>query len=77
MYITFIYIIYLNINIPGPCIFHVPFHLDSAAALALFPTQRESRAQPECQVLIPVKVTLSHVVAVKFALRNGCRDSLV
>ncbi len=35
------------------------------------------RAQPECQVLIPVKVTLSHIVAGKFALRNGCRDSLV
>ncbi len=35
------------------------------------------RAQQECQVLIPVKTTLSHVVAVKFPLRNGCLDSLV
>ncbi len=35
-------IIYAIKNGPCPCTCHVLFHLDSAVALALFPTQRES-----------------------------------
>ncbi len=42
MHISSIYIIYDIKNLPYPCTCHVPFHLDSAVALALFPTQRES-----------------------------------
>ncbi len=42
MHISSIYIIYDIKNLPCPCTCHVQLHLDSAVALALFPTQRES-----------------------------------
>ena len=42
MHIWSINIIFAIKNVPCPCTCHVPFHLDSAVALALFPTQRES-----------------------------------
>ena len=42
MHISSIYIIFDIKNLPCPCTYHVPFHLDSAVALALLPTQRGS-----------------------------------
>ncbi len=42
MHKSSINMIYAIKNLPCPCTCHVPFNLDSAVALALFPTQRES-----------------------------------